>query len=72
MVEPLNTVESAAKTLAISPWTIRAYIRQGRIKPVRIGRRVLLSDDELRRVIEEGRSQPALKGKSDERRNEQR
>jgi excisionase family DNA binding protein len=55
MIEPLQSIESAAKTLSLSPWTLRAYIRQGRIRPVRIGRRVLLSNDELKRLIEEGK-----------------
>jgi excisionase family DNA binding protein len=54
MVEPLYSIESAAKNLSLSPWTIRAYIRQGKIKPVRIGRRVLLTEAEIRRLIEHG------------------
>lgn len=54
MFEPLESVESAAKLLSLSPWTIRAYIRQGRIKPVRVGRRVLMSHAELRRIVAEG------------------
>jgi excisionase family DNA binding protein len=56
MIEQLQSIESAAKTLSLSPWTLRAYIRQGRIRPVRIGRRVLLSSGELQRLIEEGKS----------------
>lgn len=47
----LWNVEQAAAALAISPWTIRAYIRQGRIKPVRIGRRVLFEPDECQRFL---------------------
>ena len=45
-------VEQAASALAISPWTIRAYIRQGRMRPVRIGRRVLFEPDECQRFLE--------------------
>ena len=54
MIEPLHSVESAAKTLSLSPWTVRAYIRQGRIRPVRIGRRVLISEDELQKIVKQG------------------
>jgi excisionase family DNA binding protein len=47
----LWTVEQAAAALAISPWTVRAYIRQGRMRPVRIGRRVLFEPDECQRFL---------------------
>ena len=56
MIEPLQSIESAAKTLSLSPWTVRAYIRQGRIRPVRIGRRVLIEPGEIQRIVEEGRT----------------
>jgi len=45
----LHDVNSAADLLAISPWTIRAYIRQGKLTPVRIGRLVRLEEEELAR-----------------------
>ena len=47
----LWNVEQAAAALAISPWTIRAYIRQGRLMPVRIGRRILFEPDECQRFL---------------------
>jgi excisionase family DNA binding protein len=56
MIEQLENIESAARALSLSPWTIRAYIRQGKIHAVRIGRRVLLEQQELQRLIDEGRS----------------
>jgi len=55
MIEQLENIESAAKTLSLSPWTVRAYIRQGKIRPVRIGRRVLIEPAEIRRIIDLGR-----------------
>ena len=58
MIEPLESIESAARILALSPWTVRAYIRQGKITPVRIGRRVLVEQSEIRRMVEAGRSVP--------------
>ena len=48
-MNPLHDVRSAAQLLAISPWTVRAYIRQGKLVPVRIGRLVRLEEEELAR-----------------------
>jgi len=36
-MESLKSIEQAAEVLALSPWTVRAYVRQGKIRPVRIG-----------------------------------
>ena len=58
MIEPLESIESAAKILSLAPWTIRAYIRKGKIHPVRIGRRILVQQSELRRIVEAGQSDP--------------
>ena len=54
MSQLLYSIEDAAKTLAISPWTLRLYVRQGKVKVVRIGRRVLLSSSELERLMQHG------------------
>jgi excisionase family DNA binding protein len=48
-------VKEAARVLSISPWTIRRYITDGKLKPVRIGRRVLIEPAELQRLVEAGR-----------------
>jgi excisionase family DNA binding protein len=56
MMEPLKSIEEAAEIWGVSPWTVRAYVRQGKIRPVRIGRRVLIEATEVLRLIEEGRS----------------
>lgn len=57
-MEKLLDVETAAEALSLSPWSIRAYIRQGKIRAVRIGRRVLIEPAEIRRIVEEGRDEP--------------
>ena len=49
----LLSVEAAAQLLSISTWTVRAYIREGKLRPVRLGRRVLLAEGELERLITE-------------------
>jgi len=43
----LYDVNHAAQRLAVSPWTIRAYIRSGKLRPVRIGRLVRLDEKEI-------------------------
>jgi excisionase family DNA binding protein len=48
-------VKEAAEMLGISHWTLRAYIRKGHLKAVRIGTRVLIEPSELERLIEQGR-----------------
>jgi len=50
----LFSIAEAAQKLAISAWTIRAHLRRGAIKPVRVGRRVLIPRKELERLANEG------------------
>jgi len=47
----LYDVNAAARQLAVSPWTVRAYIRQGKLHPVRIGRLVRLDEEELSKFV---------------------
>jgi excisionase family DNA binding protein len=56
----LLNVEAAAEMLSISKWTVRAYIRSGKLRPVRLGRRVLLAEVELERFIAENQDHPPL------------
>ena len=49
----LKSIDEAAGLLGISPWTVRAYVREGKLKPVRLGRRVLLPEEELGRLVAE-------------------
>lgn len=57
-MRPLKSVEQAAELLGISKWTVRSYIREGKLRPVRLGRRVLLPEEELERFV--ARSQAVL------------
>jgi excisionase family DNA binding protein len=63
-MEPLMTIERAAQVLGISPWTVRRYISLRKIWPVRIGRRVLIEPQEIRRIVEAGRDNSVLSGLS--------
>jgi len=55
-MDQLFNVEDSARILAISPWTVRALLRKGKLCPVRIGRRVCVSENELRRFVEEAQA----------------
>ena len=56
-MQPLKSVEQAAGLLGLSTWTVRAYIRDGKLRPVRLGRRVLLAENELERLVAESQEQ---------------
>ena len=45
----------AAALTRLSHWTLRAYIRSGKLRAIRIGRRVLLEPVELERLIAQGK-----------------
>jgi excisionase family DNA binding protein len=50
-------LKEAAASIGLSHWTLRQWIRQGKIAAVRIGRRILVEPAELERLIEEGRKE---------------
>ena len=47
-------IDSAAKAISVSPWTIRKWISQGKLPATRLGRRVCVTPDALRRLVEQG------------------
>jgi excisionase family DNA binding protein len=55
MNEMTMGIRDAAARLGISHWVLRKYVREGRLRAVRIGRRVLLEAAEIQRLIERGR-----------------
>jgi excisionase family DNA binding protein len=61
-MQPLRSVEQAGEVLGISPWTVRSYIKTGKLRPVRIGRRVLVEEAELERFVAEGKKQIGVEG----------
>jgi len=57
-VEALFPVKQVAKKLGeISPWTVYAWISQGKLKKVKIGSRTMIAESELRRFIEAGKQE---------------
>ena len=49
--ERLLTLAEVADLLRVSPHTIRAWVRKGRLQPVRICRRVLFSPTVVSRFV---------------------
>lgn len=46
------TIPETAKALKVTPQTIRAYIKQGRIKSQRIGRPILITEKNLMEFLQ--------------------
>ena len=55
MEKLLLSIAEAAQVINLSPWTVRAFIKSGKLRPVRLGRRVLLEPSELERLIQESK-----------------
>jgi len=46
------TIRDAAQALRVTPQTIRAWIKQGRLKAQRIGRPILITEGNLREFLQ--------------------
>jgi DNA-binding transcriptional MerR regulator len=51
----LYTLPEVAAALGLSPHTIRAFVRQGKLSPLRICRRLLFDPEELAKMIRDAR-----------------
>lgn len=69
-MQPLKSVEQGAGILGVSKWTARKWIREGKLKAVRLGRRVLIEEAELERFVAAGK-QEAIERASDRGNHEQ-
>jgi hypothetical protein len=54
-MEPLLKIEDAARLIGRTHWTLRQDVKAGKLRCVRIGRRIMIEQSEIRRLIEEGR-----------------
>jgi len=54
-MDKLLNVEKAAEVLSVSPWTIRAWITQGKLGSIKLGSRRLVPEAEIQRLITEAR-----------------
>lgn len=59
-----HSVESAAEFLGISPWTIRAWLSQGRLQRLKVGSRTFVLESELiKQVRLETRTEAAARNR---------
>jgi excisionase family DNA binding protein len=49
--DPLLNVDEAARKVGLSPWTIRAWLSQGRLRRTKVGSRVFVRQSELSRIV---------------------
>jgi predicted site-specific integrase-resolvase len=65
-----NLEESGRKLGGIKVWTLRAWLKQGRLKPTKVGSRTMLTEAELERFLREEQERsrnkkvPARSGKA--------
>ena len=45
------TIQETAKVLQVTPQTIRSYIKQGRLKGQRIGKPILVTENNLKEFL---------------------
>lgn len=50
-MENLFTVDQAAKALTVSHWTLRYWLKTGKVRGSRIGSRRVIRESELQRLI---------------------
>jgi excisionase family DNA binding protein len=63
-LETLFSVSEAARRLGgISKWTVFAWLSQGKLERTKIGRRTMIRESELLKVINNGGKSPAPKRK---------
>jgi excisionase family DNA binding protein len=53
MISQTVSIAVVASRLGVSPFTIRAWIRQGRVPCVKLGRRVLLRVEDVEQLLKE-------------------
>jgi excisionase family DNA binding protein len=54
-IQPLLDVDQAASFLGVSPYTIRAWIREGKLNATKLGRLVRVEPAEIQKLISAGR-----------------
>lgn len=54
MIESLIPIKQAAKRLGISVWTLRKKAYAGDVSSVKIGAKLLIPENEIARLIQEG------------------
>jgi excisionase family DNA binding protein len=60
VIDPLLSIDEAARRLCLSPYTIHAWLVKGKLQRTKVGRRTLIRESQLDRVIVEGGKSPAV------------
>jgi excisionase family DNA binding protein len=55
MVPRLLTLTEVSDALRVSTHTVRAWVRRGKLKPVRLCRRLLFTTEEVSRLLSEAK-----------------
>jgi predicted site-specific integrase-resolvase len=58
MIEPLPqlfTLAAVSKALCVSPHTVRSWVRKGKLRPIRLCRRLLFHPGEIARFLAEAK-----------------
>lgn len=59
-MDHLYSVEDAAKALGgISKWTVHAWLSQGKLQRTKVGRRTMIRESELERIVRHGAKSPS-------------
>lgn len=58
-MENLLSVQEAANQLGISKYTIEAWLSQNKLQRTKVGRRTMIRESELEKVIVDGGKSPA-------------
>lgn len=54
-IPQLLTLLAVANALCVSPHTVRSWVKKGKLRPVRICRRLLFHPDEVARFVAEAK-----------------
>jgi len=54
-IPQLLTLLAVAQALCVSPHTVRSWIKKGRLRPIRLCRRLLFHPDEIARFLAEAK-----------------
>jgi excisionase family DNA binding protein len=60
-MEGLMTIDQTAEFMGLSAWTVRYWIRMGKLPSVKFGRRILIEREELNRLVAENRQVAAVR-----------
>jgi len=52
VIPQLLTLAAVSKALCVSPHTVRAWVRNGRLQPIRLCRRLLFHPEEVARFLD--------------------